>query len=323
MTSIALAGAAALLAGCTTRNPAPAATVTSTAAEPAAMPPLTPPAVAPARAEAAAPPAAMATCDVPAFAAAARANAQSLNTSPWMFSAGTREKPEGPGWAAYVPIIAHTLGTACGPATAGFAQALSDWQSQRGLAANGMMSRDTAAKMKEGWQARRAHLARPCVELSRTRTAAIPSEARFDASDRRLQTDALAAYHRLLAAARREQPALFLTPTIMQAASAWRDPADDRTSCTRNPGPCNGTAKAVGCSAHWSGWALDLNLGFLPGRDPTDSTYANRLHQSRNPAYVWMLENAGRFGFVNYYYEPWHWEWQGNSVAGPSVGNAG
>ena len=68
---------------------------------------------------------------------------------------------------------------------------------------------------------------------------------------------------------------------------------------------------------------MDLNLGFLPGRDPTDSTYANRLHQSRNPAYVWMLENAGRFGFVNYYYEPWHWEWQGNSVAGPSGGNAG
>ena len=110
MTSIALAGAAALLAGCTTRNPAPAATVTSTAAEPAAMPPLTPPAVAPARAEAAAPPAAMATCDGPAFAAAARANAQSLNTSPWMFSAGTREKPESktPGRRRSTPARART-----------------------------------------------------------------------------------------------------------------------------------------------------------------------------------------------------------------------
>jgi len=287
------------------------------------MPPLAPPAVAPTRAAEAEAPSAVATCDGPSFVAAARANAQSVNTSPWMFSAGTREKPEGPGWAVYVPIIAHTLGTACGPATTGFAQALSNWQNQHGLAADGTMSRNTAAKMKEGWQAKRAHLARPCVELSRTRTAAIPPEARFDARDKRLQTDALAAYERLLAAARREQPALFRASAIMQAASAWRDPADDRTSCTRNPGPCNGTAKAVGCSAHWSGLALDLNLGFLPGRDPTDSTYANRLHQSQNPAYVWMLENAGRFGFVNYYYEPWHWEWQGDSVAGSRIANAG
>ncbi len=319
-TPLALATSAALLVGCATRDSTsiPLATAAATTTPQPPAPDLAPPGVAQAPSSVPAP-----TCDGPAFAAAARANAQSVNASPWMFSAGTQEKPEGPGWAVYVPIITHTLGTTCGPATAGFAQALSVWQGQHGLAADGAMSRATAAKMKEGWQARRAHLARPCIELNRTRTAEIPAEARFDAEDRRLQTDALAAYQRMLSAAKREQPALFQTPTVLQAASAWRDPADDRSSCTRNPGPCNGTAKAVGCSAHWSGWALDLNVGFLPGRDPTDSTYANRLHQAQNPAYIWLLENAGRFGFVNYYYEPWHWEWQGDTVAGPSTGAAG
>jgi D-alanyl-D-alanine carboxypeptidase len=254
------------------------------------------------------------TCDAPLFVAAASANARSLDVSSWMFSAGTGEKPEGPGWRAYVPLVARTLGTACAPASAGFAQALSDWQGRNSLTADGIMGRDTAAKLKEDWQAKRTHLTRPCIELQKANAMAVPKEAVGDDSDRRLQADALSAYRRLLAAAKLEQPALFQTPAILLIASAWRDPADDKASCTRNPGPCNGTAKAVTCSAHWSGRALDLNLGFLPGADPTDSTYANRLHQSQTAAYAWMLDNAGRFGFVNYYYEPWHWEWQGDGA---------
>lgn len=291
-----------LLAGCTTTMPPPA--------PPAPAPPTeTSPSV-----EQTAEPTAPQTCDAPSFAAAANANARSLDVSPWMFSAGTGEKPEGPGWRAYGPMIARTLGTPCAPASAGFAQALGDWQGRHGLNADGMMGRDTAAKLKEDWQAKRAHLTRPCIELQKANAAAVPAEAIWDDTDRRLQADALRAYYRLLAAAKREQPTLFQTPEILLIASAWRDPADDKASCTRNPGPCNGTAKAVTCSAHWSGRALDLNLGFLPGADPTDSTYANRLHQSQSAAYAWMLDNAGRFGFVNYYYEPWHWEWQGDGA---------
>jgi hypothetical protein len=297
--------ATALLAGCAAVTPAP---VRPTTAQPAAP--------APGVAQTA-PPTGPLICGG-AMLAAAQANTQSLNTSPWMFSAGTDEKPEGPGWEAYVPVVMRTLGTACGPTSAAFAEALSDWQKTHGLPADGMMSRDTAAKLKEGWQAKRAHLTRPaCIELPRSRTVAIPADARWDDADRRLQAAVLAAYERLLATAKRERPDLFQTRDILTAASAWRDPADDKASCTANPGPCNGTAKAVTCSAHWSGRAVDLNLGFLPGSDPTDSTYANRLRQSHGAAYAWMLDNAARFGFVNYYYEPWHWEWQGDSIAAP------
>jgi LAS superfamily LD-carboxypeptidase LdcB len=252
--------------------------------------------------------------------AAASANAQSLSASPWMFSAGSDEKPEGPGWEAYVPAVMRTLSTACGPTSAAFAEALGRWQGQHGLTADGMMGRDTAAKMKEGWQAKRAHLTRPCIELQKVDAVAVPADAIWDGSERRLQADALSAYRQMLAAAKAARPDLFTQPGLLLVASAWRDPADDKASCTRNPGPCNGTAKAVSCSAHWSGRAVDLNLGFLPGGDPTDSTYANRLHQSRSAAYAWMLDNAGRFGFVNYYYEPWHWEWQGDSVVAPAAG---
>lgn len=251
-------------------------------------------------------------CSAPAFTVAGQANAASLNTSAWMFSAATVEKPEGPGWAVYAPAIQRTLGTVCGPSTAAFAQALGVWQAQRGLTADGMMGRDTAGKLKEVWQARRAHLTRPCIELQKTDAVDIPPELVWNDSQRRLQADTLAAYERMLAAARAALPAQFTTRGLLLVASAWRDPADDKASCTRNPGPCNGTAKATNCSAHWSGRAVDLNFGFIAGSDPTDSTYANRVHQSQAVVYAWMLDNAARFGFVNYYYEPWHWEWQGD-----------
>jgi LAS superfamily LD-carboxypeptidase LdcB len=34
---------------------------------------------------------------------------------------------------------------------------------------------------------------------------------------------------------------------------------------------------------------------------------------TRTATYRWLLANAGRFGFVNYPFEPWHWEWTGEA----------
>ena len=34
---------------------------------------------------------------------------------------------------------------------------------------------------------------------------------------------------------------------------------------------------------------------------------------SRTAVYRWMVANAARFGFVNYPFEPWHWEWTGEA----------
>jgi hypothetical protein len=305
----AAALAAVLLAGCAGQATAPLGPVAPAVAPPVVAPPV-------AQAE---PPVFMpepATCDAPTFAAAARANAAGLKTSPWMFSAGSAAKPEGPGWEAYVPAVQHTLAIRCGADTGAFAQALSAWQAAHGLTPDGRMSRAAAQQLKADWQARRAHVARPCIALSHGQTDALPAGARYDNRDARLQRQTLAAYLSMLAAARAEQPELFMASKPLLAVSPWRDPAADRAACARTPGLCNGTAKTAGCSAHWSGRAIDINLGFAPGGDPTDSTYANRLFQSKTPLYAWLLDNAGRFGFVNYYYEPWHWEWQGDKMPG-------
>ena len=51
-----------------------------------------------------------------------------------------------------------------------------------------------------------------------------------------------------------------------------------------------------------------------PGYPPESSDDANRLYESRTPAYLWLVANAGRFGFVSYPFEPWHWEWTGEPV---------
>jgi LAS superfamily LD-carboxypeptidase LdcB len=58
---------------------------------------------------------------------------------------------------------------------------------------------------------------------------------------------------------------------------------------------------------------MDLFLGAAPGYPPESSADPNRLYQSQSGAYRWMVANAARFGFVNYPFEPWHWEWTGEA----------
>ena len=67
------------------------------------------------------------------------------------------------------------------------------------------------------------------------------------------------------------------------------------------------------CSAHRTGLALDLVLDTAPGFTVDSSADANRLSMARGLAYRWMLANGPAFGFVNYGFEPWHWEWTGQA----------
>jgi LAS superfamily LD-carboxypeptidase LdcB len=122
-----------------------------------------------------------------------------------------------------------------------------------------------------------------------------------------MRRDALRALRRLRDAARLEAPTLFADPSTLSVFSAYRSPASDAQRC-RLEGNCQGRSRAE-CSPHRTGLAADLQLGELPGRLADDAAPPNRLFQSRSPAYLWLLANAGRFGFVNYAYEPWHWEW--------------
>ena len=89
--------------------------------------------------------------------------------------------------------------------------------------------------------------------------------------------------------------------------SAFRSPDYDAERCAREQN-CNGVVRAL-CSAHRTGAALDLTLGAAPGYEVDSSAGPNRLHQTQTPAYRWLVAHARRYGFANYVFEPWHWEW--------------
>jgi hypothetical protein len=251
--------------------------------------------------------------EAPAFNAAAAYNAVSVAGSDWTFTAGREGAPEGPGWAVYAPLTAHTIGTACGPATSAFAAKLAAWQRTHGLKPDGRMDAATAAELTQVWHAARRHSRR--VESEACRHA---EEGRLvDVSGRdvwgkpeKLLPGAYAAYRQMMAAARREAPAIFKGPIDLRIVSAWRTQERDTETCKTRT--CSRVSMARSCSAHWSGAALDLNVGFLPGHGPADMAWSNRLFMVQQPAYRWLIANAGRFGFANYFAEPWHWEWNGD-----------
>ena len=71
---------------------------------------------------------------------------------------------------------------------------------------------------------------------------------------------------------------------------------------------CDGLRRAV-CSPHRTGTAVDLYVGQAPGLGVDSTTPASREYMARSATYRWLVTNAGRFGFVPYVYEPWHWEY--------------
>ncbi|HLK23959.1 MAG TPA: D-alanyl-D-alanine carboxypeptidase family protein [Caulobacteraceae bacterium] len=239
---------------------------------------------------------------------AARANAASIATLP--LNVFGRDEA---GWAPYAPAIAHAAGTACPAATPGFAWSLAYWQFRHGLTPHGAVDQPTVAAMKAGWQRARPFVRQresgaPCPDPPTDLVALTPEESRADRPVV-LRPAALAALRRMVAAARREQPEIAADPKLLTVFSGYRDPVADAVRCEAQEN-CQGLVRAT-CSAHRTGLAVDLYLGSAPGFAADSSDPANRLYQSRTPAYRWLVANAGRFGFVNYVYEPWHWEWTG------------
>jgi LAS superfamily LD-carboxypeptidase LdcB len=168
--------------------------------------------------------------------------------------------------------------------------------------------------MKAAWQARRPFVTLRakgvCPDPPKSLVALTPAESRADRTVN-LRPAALAALRRMVAAARREVPEIAANPELLTVFSGYRDPADDDARCAREQN-CQGLVRAE-CSAHRTGLAVDLVLGAAPGFAADSSDDANRLYQSRTPAYLWLVVNARRFGFVNYVFEPWHWEWTGET----------
>ena len=272
------------------------------------------------RPSAPAPPAAVAPatadCEGPsALAGAALDNALSLNQRDW----APWGRPER-GWEIYLPLIAQEIGSSCTPTSRGFAAALARWQAARGLEADGRLAPPTFEAMRVAWLRRRPFVAAlakgqcPPAPDEATLAAARPDEG-YSGKAVSLRPAALAAYRALVEAARRENPELAADRRLLTIFSGYRAPAADEARCDLEQS-C-GTLTRARCSAHRTGLAVDLFLGAAPGSRPESSDDANRLFQSRSAAYRWLVGNAARFGFVNYPFEPWHWEWTGEPVASP------
>ena len=242
------------------------------------------------------------------LAEAARRNQDGLGSLPFVAFHGPQV-----GWEIYAPLIAHEIGAAPLPGAPAFARALAVWQGARALGRAGVMDEATFTAMNTLWLRRR-----PFVAASRslcpspapdTALEMIPAAQSYGGKIMRLESATLAAYGRMLAAARAEAPDLRADPRLLTVFSAWRSPDADAARCALEAN-CQGVTRAS-CSAHATGQAIDLYLGAAPGHRPDSSDDVNRLFMSRGVAYRWLVENAGRFGFTPYAYEPWHWEWTG------------
>lgn len=315
LAALIAAGFVALVVLTPDRPPRPSRPAAGRAASPA--PPRSPP---PARAALEGPPSPRPSggpvdCEAPGFDEAATNNAASLATLAW----APFHRAE-VGWETYAPHIASEIGSPCAPGAPAFARALADWQRAHGLAATGRLDAATFEAMNTRWE-----LARPFVRLGQAGVCPDPPPAAALASARpdesyagkpiQLRTDALAAYRRLVAAARAASPVLATERRLLTIFSGFRNPADDAARCARE-GNCGNVSRAL-CSAHRTGLAVDLYLGAAPGLPPDTADDANRLYQARTPAYAWLIAHAGDYGFVNYPFEPWHWEWAGGSPRRP------
>lgn len=251
------------------------------------------------------------TCAVPAPAAAIGANAASLAALVWAPFGRTEI-----GWRVYYPRIGVEIGTTCPPVSPGFAAKLAAWQGRHGLAATGAFDAETFAAMKAGWQG-----ARPFVRANARENCPPPpppdalaqstSAEGYRGKVVALRASVLAAYRRMVEAARRDAR-VAAEPRAFALFSGYRDPESDAARCAAQ-GNCNGVVRAR-CSPHRTGLAIDLWVGEAPGFGPDSTADASRQAMTRTATYRWLLVNARRFGFVNYAFEPWHWEWTGEPI---------
>ena len=234
-----------------------------------------------------------------AFAAAATTNVTLRNDLTWTFG-GKQQR----GWYLYDLLIGKTLNTKHDPITSDFAASIASWQKRRGIRADGILDEDALMAMVSQWQGNRL----------KNRTAATPDQLMtappsdfYDPSRapelRQVERNTYAAYKEMLAAAT-DDLKLAHTSSYFKIISSFR--SREYQENLRRKSPNAGSAGlAVNNSPHFTGRALDLYVG----GDPVDTKDANRAIQVNTPAYRWLVQNAERFGFRPYFYEPWHWEY--------------
>lgn len=242
---------------------------------------------------------------------AARQNAALSSMLGWFF--GGRQQR---GWSLYQPLIASTLAVEARADSKEFAQAVSRWQNSLGLQPSGVLDRDSWMKLVETWQSRRLkESASPSpAQLVTVSPAEFYDPAR-PAELRQVERETYAAYRRMLAAAAADNSLglrldargeLSEAEKFFKIISAFRSREYQERLRQQQPGA--GRAALAVNSPHFTGRALDLYVG---GYDPVSTKDDNRALQTQTRAYRWLVQNAGKFGFRPYYFEPWHWEYVG------------
>ena len=233
------------------------------------------------------------------FATAATANSALRNDLAWTFG-GKQQR----GWHLYDLLIGKTLNSKHDPTTSDFAAAIASWQKKRGIRADGILDQDALMAMVSQWQGNR--LKNRAFATPDQLLTAPPSDF-YDPSRadelRQVERNTYAAYKEMIAAAMADRT-LKLEGKYFKIISAFR--SREYQENLRKKSPNAGSAGlAVNNSPHFTGRALDLYVG----GSPVDTKDSNRAIQVNTPAYRWLVENAERFGFRPYFYEPWHWEY--------------
>lgn len=223
----------------------------------------------------------------------------------WNF--GGREQR---GWTIYIALIADTVGADPDREPGRFAQVLAGWQTTNQLPSTGVLDRDTLMQMVGMWQdvrfREREHIADLPLELVTARPDEFYDPERTE-DLRQLERDTYDAYRRMYAAAKEE---LGFEPgsLYLKIISAYRTRAYQEK--LRKESPKAGRGAIAVESPHFSGRTLDLYVG----GEPVTTKDLNRSIQTNTSAYRWLVKNARTYGFVPYFYEPWHWEYQGQST---------
>lgn len=244
------------------------------------------------------------------FDLAARRNVELQAELSWQFGGKAQR-----GWRLYTPLIAKTIDVKADASPSEFAARLARWQQTNGLQSHGMLDNYTMSQIISVWQSRRLQdRAYPSPEQLVT----IPVTECYDperpAELRQVERRTYEAYKRMLAAAAAD-PSLGLQVTrsgqlaesekFLKVISAFR--SHEYQDHLRQQSPHSGRAGLAVNSPHFTGRALDLYVG----GEPVSTKDENRALQTQTKVYRWLVQNAARFGFQPYFYEPWHWEYVG------------
>jgi hypothetical protein len=240
------------------------------------------------------------------FAVAATKNAALQNELSWSFGGETQH-----GWYLYTALIQRTIHTEAKPDSPQFSKALSVWQTQNSLSADGVLNYGTWMKMVSAYQADR--LSGTNRGQVFTGLEIVPSSFFYDplrpVDLRKVGQETLSAYHKMLAAAKEDlSHDVDFSQNWLKIISSYRTPQYQAQLRKQSP---NASRAALGInSPHFTGRALDLYVG---GK-PVGTEDQNRSIQVNTAVYQWLVKNADRFGFKPYFYEPWHWEYNPSTL---------